>query len=68
MPGVNVAIAAADTAAAYATITDPTASPGKKITSGITAVGSVVAATNIPVVSQVGAAVSTVSSFLGSFF
>jgi hypothetical protein len=31
-------------------------------------VGSVAAATNIPVVSQVGAAVSTVSSFVGGLF
>jgi hypothetical protein len=38
------------------------------VTSGITALGSIAAATNIPVVSQVGAAVSTVSSVIGSFF
>jgi hypothetical protein len=67
-PGLNVAIAVADTAAAVSTIADPNASPGKKITAGITAIGSIAAATNIPVVSQVGAAVSTVSSFVGSFF
>ncbi|WP_426749195.1 hypothetical protein [Myxococcus sp. Y35] len=67
-PGLNVAIAAADTAAAISTIRDPEASAGKKITSGITALGSIAAATNIPVVSQAGAVVSTVSSFVGSFF
>lgn len=67
-PGLNVAIAAADTVAAVNTITDPNASTGKKITAGVTALGSIAAATNIPVVSQVGAAVSTVSSFIGSFF
>ncbi|AEI62470.1 hypothetical protein [Corallococcus macrosporus] len=67
-PGLNVAIAVADTAAAVSTIRDPNASTGKKITSGITALGSIAAATNIPVVSQAGAVVSTVSSFVGSFF
>lgn len=68
VPGLNVAIAAADTAVAAATLADPKASTGKKVTSCITAVGSIVAATNIPIVSQVGAAVSAVSSFIGSFF
>ncbi|NPC86668.1 hypothetical protein HPC49_51850, partial [Pyxidicoccus fallax] len=67
-PGLNVAIAVADTAVAVSTIADPKASPGKKITAGITALGSIAAATNIPVVSQAGAVVSTVSSFVGSFF
>lgn len=68
VPGLNVAIAGLDTAVAVATLADPKASTGKKITSCITAAGSIAAATNIPVVSQVGAAVSTVSSFVGSFF
>ena len=68
VPGLNVAIAGLDTATAVATLADSKASTGKKVTSVITAAGSIVAATNIPVVSQVGAAVSTVSSFIGSFF
>lgn len=68
VPGLNVAIAAADSATAYSTLRDPNASTGKKVTSVITAIGSVAAATNIPVVSQVGAAVSAVSGFVGSFF
>lgn len=68
VPGLNVAIAGLDTATAVATLADPKASTGKKVTSVITAAGSIVAATNIPVVSQIGAAVSTVSSFIGSFF
>lgn len=68
VPGLNVAIAGLDTATAAATLADPKASTGKKITSVVTAAGSIVAATNIPVVSQIGAAVSTVSSFIGSFF
>jgi len=68
VPGANVAIAALDTATAAATLADPNASTGAKVTSCITAVGSIVAATNIPVVSQIGAAVSAVSSFIGSFF
>lgn len=67
-PGVNVAIAAVDVANAGATLMDKDASIGKKATSVITAVGSIAAATNIPVVSQVGAAISTVSSIVGSFF
>jgi hypothetical protein len=68
VPGVNVAIAAADTAAFVNTLRDPKASVGSRVTAGVTALGSIAAATNIPVVSQVGAAVSTVSSFVGSFF
>lgn len=67
-PGVNVAIAAIDVANAGATLMDKNASTGKKVTSVITAVGSIAAATNIPIVSQVGAAVSTVSSIVGAFF
>ena len=67
-PGVNVAIAAIDVANAGATLMDKNAGVGKKVTSVITAVGSIAAATNIPVVSQIGAAVSTVSSIVGSFF
>lgn len=68
VPGLNIAIAGLDTAAAAATLADPKASVGKKATSVITAAGSIVAATNIPVVSQIGAGVSAVSSFVGSFF
>jgi hypothetical protein len=67
-PGLNVAMAAIDTAQAAATLADRNASTGKKVTSVITAVGSIAAATNIPIVSQVGAAVSTVSSIVGAFF
>jgi len=67
-PGLNIAMAAIDTGVAVATLADPKASTGKKITACITAVGSIAAATNIPIVSQVGAAVSTVSSIVGAFF
>ncbi|RKH13560.1 hypothetical protein D7Y13_16960 [Corallococcus praedator] len=67
-PGANIAIAAFDTANAVSTVRDPNASTTKKVTSVITAVGSIAAATNIPVVSQVGAAVSAVSSFVGGLF
>lgn len=67
-PGVNVAMAAIDTGVAVATLADPKASTGKKIASCITAAGSIAAATNIPIVSQVGAAVSTVSALVGAFF
>ena len=68
VPGLNAGIAVADTAAAAATLRDPKASTGKKISSVITAAGSIAVATNIPGVSQAGAAISTVSSFIGSFF
>lgn len=63
-PGANIAIAVLDTASFVNTLRDPNASTGKKVLSGITAAGSIVAATNIPVVSQVGAAVLTVTSVL----
>ncbi|AKJ05606.1 hypothetical protein ATI61_102664 [Archangium gephyra] len=65
-PGLNIGIAALDTALAAKTIADPKASVASKVTSGITAAGSIVAATNIPIVSQVGAAVSTASSVAGA--
>lgn len=65
-PGLNVGIAAMDVGIAAKTIADPKASIADKVTSGITALGSVAAATNIPIVSQVGAAVSTVSSLVGT--
>ncbi|MBZ4336273.1 hypothetical protein NR800_28245 [Corallococcus interemptor] len=67
-PGANIAIAAFDTANAVSTLRDPNASTTAKVTGVITAVGSIAAATNIPVVSQVGAAVSAVSSFVGGLF
>lgn len=67
IPGLNVGIAALDSAAAAATLADPKASAGKKGASLVTAAGSIVAATNIPVVSQVGAAVSAAASFVGAF-
>jgi hypothetical protein len=67
-PGVNIAMAAIDTGIAVATLADPKASTGSKVCSCITAAGSIAAATNIPVVSQIGAGVSIVSSFIGGFF
>ncbi len=66
-PGANVAIAVLDTAAAASTLRDPNASTGKKVASVVTAAGSWLAASNVPGVSQAGAVVSTVSSFIGSF-
>ena len=68
VPGVNIALAALDTANAAATWADPKAGLGKKIGNSVTALGSIAAATNIPVVSQVGAGVSAVSGFVTSFF
>lgn len=65
-PGLNVGIAALDVGIAVKTITDPKASIAAKVTSGITALGSVAAATNIPIVSQVGAVVSIASTAVGA--
>jgi hypothetical protein len=68
VPGLNVAVAAMDAKNAYDTVRDPKASTTAKVTSVITALGSGAAATNIPVVSQIGGAVSAVSSLIGSFW
>jgi len=65
-PGLNIALAGVDTAIAARNLADPKASVASKVTSSITAAGSIAAATNIPVVSQVGAAVSTISSITGA--
>lgn len=67
-PGVNGAMFVADAAAAYQAWRDPNASTGRRVTATITALGSAAAASNIPVVSQVGAVVSTLSSWVGSWF
>jgi hypothetical protein len=64
-PGVNIALAGLDVATAAATWADPKASIASKVTSGITALGSIASATNIPIVSQVGAAVSVASTVAG---
>lgn len=64
-PGLNIAMAGVDTAIAARTLSDPKASVASKVTSSITAAGSIAAATNIPIVSQVGAGISAVSSIAG---
>ncbi|HYI01310.1 hypothetical protein [Hyalangium sp.] len=64
-PGLNIAMAGVDTAIAARTLSDPKASIASKVTSSITAAGSIAAATNIPIVSQVGAGISAVSSVTG---
>lgn len=68
VPGMNVAMAGLDSATFLANMADSKASVGKKATSGITALGSIAAATNIPIVSQVGAGVSILGSLAGGFF
>lgn len=68
VPGANVAIAALDVRDAARALRDPNAGVGRRTTAVITALGSVAAASNIPVVSQVGAAISTVSSAIGAWF
>lgn len=62
VPGANVAMAVADAHHAYKVMKDPKASGWQKGSAALTALGSAAAATNIPVVSQVGAAVATVAS------
>lgn len=64
-PGLNIAMAGVDTAIAARTLSDPKSSVASKVTSSITAAGSIAAATNIPIVSQVGAGVSALSSITG---
>lgn len=65
VPGLNIAVATADTAAAISTLRDPKANGVKKTTAVLTAAGSWAAATNIPIVSQGGAVVSSVASIVG---
>jgi len=65
-PGVNVAMAVVDTAVAATDIAKAVQNPTtdnvvNAAFSSITAAGSIAAASNVPVVSQVGAAVATVS-------
>lgn len=67
-PGVNVAIAAYDAGVMAKDLADPKASTTRKVASVITAVGSGAAATNIPVVSQIGAGVALVSGMVREFF
>lgn len=64
VPGANVAIAGLDVAQFANDMRNPRVGTARRIASGITALGSVAAASNIPVVSQVGAGVSTVSSLV----
>lgn len=68
VPVANVAIAAIDAREAYRALRDPNAGAGRRVTSVITALGSAAAATNIPIVSQAGAFVATVSDAVRSFF
>ncbi len=66
VPGLNAAVAVADSAAAVRDIAAAAkgeGSVGKAAVSGIRAVGSIAAATNIPVVSQIGAGVSALADF-----
>ena len=62
VPGANAVIALADGARFVRTLRNPKASGWNKVTAGVTAAGSIAAATNIPVVSQLGTAVSILGS------
>ena len=63
-PGLNIAIAVMDAHHAYKVISDPHATGWQKGMAGATAVFSAAAATNIPVVSQIGAGLSIATSVL----
>jgi hypothetical protein len=63
-PGLNIAIAVMDAHHAYKVISDPHATGWQKSMAGATAVFSAAAATNIPVVSQIGAGLSIATSVL----
>lgn len=63
-PGVNVALAAYDVVRAGQVWADPKASGWQKGLVTVTAIGSIAAATNIPIVSQVGAGIALASSVL----
>jgi len=63
-PGLNVAIAGLDAAQAVAIQADPNSSTAKRAAGWVTAGASAVAASNIPIASQIGAGVSAVSGFL----
>lgn len=66
-PGLNVAAAAADAVWAAGVMADSKASTSKKVAAGVSALGSAVSATNIPIASQIGAAVATGGALLSTF-
>ena len=66
-PGLNESLAVFDSVNALTTLHDAQASVGRKITSSITAAGSIAAATNIPGLATAGSAVSVVSGLLQNF-
>jgi hypothetical protein len=68
VPGLNVAAAAVDSYNFVQTMRDPSANTTDKVLSGITAAGSILGATNIPVVSQVGGVVGTIADIANNFF
>lgn len=63
-PGLNVAAAGFDSAEAAARWANPKVSVSKALSQSVVAAGSVAAATNVPIVSQVGAGVSAVASLV----
>lgn len=67
IPGVNIGIAALDSAAFASTLADPKSSWAKKGIRGLTAACSIAAATNIPIVSQVAGVASAASSIVDGF-
>ncbi|QSQ10801.1 hypothetical protein [Myxococcus landrumensis] len=66
-PGFDVTLALPCTTAAAGTLGEPGVAMSKKVTAGVSSVGSIAAATHIPVVSQAGAVVSMASGFVGTF-
>jgi hypothetical protein len=68
VPGLNVAAAIADGVWATTVLRDKDASLGKKVTAGICAAASAVSASNIPIVSQIGAGISSAALIAHAFF
>ena len=68
VPVMNVGIAALDGAQFVSDLRDPNAGVGRKVASGVTAGLSAVAATNIPVVSQVAGIASMGAAFIRDLF
>lgn len=71
VPGLNVAVAAADSTQAGLDIyraVNGNGSVGRAVLSSVTAAGSIVAATNVPIVSQIGAGVSAATGLVRDLF
>lgn len=67
VPGLNYAIAAVDVGLMFARLASPSASWWKKGAAIVMAVGSVIAAANVPGISQAGAGLAALAAVAGTF-